>query len=248
MIIFGVNLLAVLAVMAVLALLAFFQFTVYEKGIQAGKYQQINMLMALGIILDWQENEETGAVSYKIGPQLEQQMAQFDHRVEQSKSRKAIDLKDFDVVTTERNPWDKVVSYYYWLQHHTKEINMSFDEYVRTYAGGTKHFPSDRDRYISLTDGVVANHIFDYTRLAYDFMRWSSTKFGTDDDPTPIEKLRINRQHRPYDKRDYRKFYNNPETRRLVDMSFGSEIRLFGWDFDRVNIGMIRNPQKPAFY
>jgi len=83
-IIFGVNLLAVLAVMAVLALLAFFQFTVYEKGIQAGKYQQINMLMALGIILDWQENEETGAVSYKIGPQLEQQMAQFDHRVEQS--------------------------------------------------------------------------------------------------------------------------------------------------------------------
>jgi hypothetical protein len=139
--------------------------------------------------------------------------------------RRAMDPTLFDAyrkVTVVRNPWDRVVSLYFW-HYRNRERRPSFERFVRlpTYRPGRKTY----DLY-SINGAVVADVILRYERLDDDFAAFVAT-LGIDSPPTlPHAKA----QHRPKESRNYRELYS-ADTKQVVARRYAKEIEAFGYEF-----------------
>lgn len=123
--------------------------------------------------------------------------------------------------TVERNPWDKVVSAYYW--DRKQQRSLSFREFVLSGAPLTSQF----ERYT--VDGRVAmDRILRYERL-YPELTELSERLGLPEDVgKTMQTLSAKGGYRPTP--DVQGFYDD-QTRELVEICFAREIRLLGFTF-----------------
>lgn len=124
--------------------------------------------------------------------------------------------------TIERNPWDLVVSYYYFWMRHNSE--MPFEEFVST---GVAKNASNWDFYMDgdtlLVDKVVKYEEFD-TELA-----GISRLIGYPENLYDIIKgIRAKSHLRQV--RDYHKLYND-ETRDIIARQFARQIAMFNYTY-----------------
>jgi hypothetical protein len=122
-------------------------------------------------------------------------------------------------VTVERNPWDKVVSDYYWARRHP-ENQIPFEQWVREGRWSGSHF-----NYYTIGGKVVADEVLRYESLADDLARFFE-RLGIADPPVlPHAKGGFRK------KEDYRSVHT-AYTRRRVEEEFHREIAEFHYSFD----------------
>lgn len=137
-------------------------------------------------------------------------------------SQHPIAWRDYFKFTIERNPWDKVVSSYFWHQKIKPEQfgEMDFEEYVLTCG----LLPRDWHLYSRAND-VMVDEVFKYEemdymyealnyRLGIDMSGWDTTKMKAG-----IRKVQ-----------DYREMHT-PKTIDAVANMFHHEIKLLGYEY-----------------
>ena len=127
--------------------------------------------------------------------------------------------KEYYKFCFERNPWDKVISFYYF--EHEKETRPSLSEFVLS---GKASQVSDYDLYTC--DGkVVVDHIGRYENLESE-LETISERLGLP------EKLQLPRAKGNFrkDRRHY-KFLLSDEGRKKISEDFAREISHFGYKF-----------------
>lgn len=119
----------------------------------------------------------------------------------------------------ERNPWDKVVSSYYWHQHiKPKQFgNMEFEEYVMT----CPLLPTDWDNY------QKCNMVYKYEEMEHMYMTLRY-HLGLDIDLDLMYTTRVKSQTRKVE--DYREVHT-PKTKNYVSKVFKREIERFDYEF-----------------
>lgn len=124
--------------------------------------------------------------------------------------------------TIERNPWDMVVSYYYfWMKHNCE---MPFEEFVKTgLSKNATNLPFYTDGDTVLVDKVIKYEAFE-TELAA-----LSKDIGYPENLADIIK-EIQAKSHIRKERDYRKLYTE-ETRHIVAQQFAREIALYGYEY-----------------
>ena len=134
------------------------------------------------------------------------------------------EFRDYFKFTIERNPWDKVVSSYYWHQEikPAQFANMDFETYVMT----CDLLPVD---WLNYTDRqgvrrVTAAYKYEEMDVMYedlnqrftlDIKDWGNTKLKGD-----IRK-----------ERDYRKLHTDVTIERVAQL-FANEIKSFGYKYE----------------
>lgn len=121
----------------------------------------------------------------------------------------------------ERNPWEKVVSYYNWKKHGQGKAIPGFKDYVLTKA---RRLPCDGDLYF---DGgtCLMDEVIDYKGFLDSFAALCQRLSIPYDGHMPREKTGVKQE-----KQDYRDYYD-AETREKVASLFAREIRLMGYTF-----------------
>ena len=122
----------------------------------------------------------------------------------------------------ERNPWDKVISWYYW--EHKEAPRPSLAEFIR--AGRAADLAAEGGSSLYTIDGEVAvDRIYRYEELD-QAMADLATRVGLPEVPQlPHAKSRFREDRRPY-----RELYGEEE-RDLVAKAFDSEIALLDYRF-----------------
>lgn len=166
----------------------------------------------------WQLRQLLGVRTSRLGTVYHTHMSASD-------IRRAMDPALFDAyrkVTIVRNPWDRVVSLYFWHYRNSKQ-RPSFDWFVRLprYRPARKTF----DLY-SINGAIVADVILRYEHLEDDFSEFVAT-LGFD---SPPSLPRAKGQHRPRGSRDYREIYS-ARTQQIVARRYAREIEAFGYEF-----------------
>lgn len=117
----------------------------------------------------------------------------------------------------ERNPWDKMVSWYFYWKTRFDQPAVSFQEFLQR-----RHFPRDFDKY-SIDDGIAVDFIGQYENLLDDFRRVCGHLGIPVPERLPRAKdgQRENRQGEMY----------TETTRTLVAVEFAREIQYFGYRF-----------------
>lgn len=122
----------------------------------------------------------------------------------------------------ERNPWDKVISWYYW--EHKERPRPSLESFSR--AGGAKQLAAMGGSGLYSINGAIAvDHIYKYENLDAA-MHDLADRVGLPEVPAlPHAKSRFRE-----DRRSYREFYGQAE-RELVGDIFSREIAALGYTF-----------------
>ena len=123
----------------------------------------------------------------------------------------------------ERNPWDKVVSWYYFL--HRTEPRIPFSEFVQSGQGTSVGGAHGFDMY-SQHGLIQVDHVCRYEALPAE-MEALRQRLGL---PGPLELPRVKAEYRPAAAADYRTHYGARE-RDLVAKAFAREIAWFGYEF-----------------
>ncbi|MFA9460552.1 hypothetical protein [Thiohalorhabdus methylotrophus] len=124
--------------------------------------------------------------------------------------------------TVERNPWDKVVSAYYWgLKGAENEEALSFKDYVLS----GRPLKSSFERY-TVNGRVAMDRVIRYDRL-YQELGEVSEQLGLPENVgDTMQALSAKGGYRP--KRGTDGYYD-AQTRELVEICFAREIRLLGF-------------------
>lgn len=125
--------------------------------------------------------------------------------------------------TIERNPWDRMVSRYYW-KTRTKWLKPSFSRFLRESLEGTELQREDNLEIYSLDGKVAVDHIIRYENLGAELTQLSE-RLGLGG-PLQLPHAKGGKRKRP----GYRELYNEAD-RRLVAERFGTEIELLGYRF-----------------
>jgi hypothetical protein len=125
-------------------------------------------------------------------------------------------------VAIERNPWDRELSYYYWLNRRP-ERRQPFEAFVAEH---TLKKPLNNFGIYAIGGGVVADLVLKYEELESGFTRLAE-RLGLDPIPT-LGHAKAGR--RPEETRNYRAMYT-PETRDAVAKVYRREIEAFGYEF-----------------
>lgn len=146
---------------------------------------------------------------------------------------KGIDPDDFYKITTVRNPWDTVVSWYFWDKHQAKHSNkhnqlvgftdnISFDDYVkRSFEGQMlRKFES----MIYHEDRVCIDFSIRFEHYKQDAERIFK-RFGLS-----WPEQAYNSYSRPPNT-PYRDMYKNLNTKNMVELMSKSLIELYGYKF-----------------
>lgn len=122
----------------------------------------------------------------------------------------------------ERNPWDKVASYYRWKKHGQGRAMPAFRDYV---LGKPHRLPRDGDLYFD-GSACLMDEVHDYADFHATFGRVCSTLGIPFDGNMPREKTGIARVSD-----DFRECYD-AETRARVAECFAREIEWMGYRFE----------------
>ena len=122
----------------------------------------------------------------------------------------------------ERNPWDKVVSYYLWKAHGQNRSMPSFRDYVLRKS---HRLPADAKLYCDADGASLVDTIFEFRQLN-EAIEQLNERLGIGLSKTlPREKTGI-----VPDRRHWRDYYDD-ETRGKVAELFSREIELLGYRF-----------------
>jgi len=126
--------------------------------------------------------------------------------------------------TFERNPFDKMVSWY-WDKRWRKKTNESFKEFCISCSKEPESFPKGYELYTE-NDNVVVDFIGKYEKLNEDFS-FVCNKLGI-----PIKGLfPCLRSHYRQDPSHYSKYYDS-ETKKIIENHFSREIKMFDYFFE----------------
>lgn len=121
----------------------------------------------------------------------------------------------------ERNPWDKVVSYYLWKVYGQQRKMLPFEQWI---ARKTHRLPTDADLYFE-GDTCLMDKVYEFKQLD-DMIADLKTHTGIDiPTPLPREKTDIKTDRQPYQS------YYNDDTRERIAELFAREIALMGYEF-----------------
>lgn len=129
--------------------------------------------------------------------------------------------------TFERNPWDKVVSYYHWVQALGHRF-ASFADFIAQCVRQERfplQLPSSRTLY-QLDGKRAVDRIGTYETLDRDLAEICAKLGLPFDGWMPHAKGGLRPKGRPYVE------YYTPETRAMVALTFAQEIRELGYRFD----------------
>ena len=126
----------------------------------------------------------------------------------------------------ERNPWEKVVSYYNWKKHGQGRSIPPFEEYVLQK---THRLPQDAKLYFD-DDVSMMDDVFDYNNFIETFTEVCTRLNIPFDGKMPREKTGINKNPT-----EYREYYTD-ETRACIEYVFNREIKLMRYQFESTAI------------
>lgn len=121
----------------------------------------------------------------------------------------------------ERNPWDRVISAYYW-QNKRKDARPSMDEFLESE--GIRKLKKSGIGVYTIDGQVVVDKICRFEEMAEE-LEAVRTRLGM---PGPIEPPRAKSQYRS-DKRPYREVLTQAQRDKIADM-FAEEIALMGYE------------------
>jgi len=124
----------------------------------------------------------------------------------------------------ERNPFDKIVSYYWWrIDRGT--YNGTFRDFCLDFSRGNTEFPKSHELYTM--DGKIAvDFVGKYESLESDF------DFICQKLKLPIfEKLTQEKSHYRKSKLHYSSYYD-AETKKIVENRYSNEIKWFNYQFE----------------
>lgn len=122
----------------------------------------------------------------------------------------------------ERNPWDKLVSYYLWKRDGQSRPMPSFKSWVM---GKPHRLPVDADLYMS-GDQLMVDRVFEYRDLASALRELGSRTGVPVPAVLPAEKTGIATDRKPWPT------YYDDESRARVEALFRREIALMSYRFD----------------
>lgn len=126
----------------------------------------------------------------------------------------------------ERNPWDKVVSYYNWKKNGQKRKMLSFDEYV---LNKTHRLPADSKLYCD-DQGFILDDIFDYSNFIGSFNDVCKRLKIPFSGKMPQEKVGFNKKSA-----DFTAYYDE-RTKEKISQVFNREIKLMQYTFNDLNL------------
>lgn len=122
----------------------------------------------------------------------------------------------------ERNPWDKMVSHYYWeLSKGSFKARGGFKSFILRFADRY----SDWNKYAD-TNCIKVDKVFKYETLDIDL--YKTTQIPYNRELTTVFVKNNTRKQKPG--KDYRSYYETV-TRRKVKEVFRNEINLLGYKF-----------------
>ena len=120
--------------------------------------------------------------------------------------------------TIERNPWDKVISYYYY-RFANKSFHVTFQKFMNDWNWDICYnWPLYTEN-----DEIKVDYIMKFENIKEE-MEFISEKIGKN-----IELLNENR-FRPKEEKDYRQFYNQ-KNKKKIEKVFKKEIDYFNYKF-----------------
>ena len=131
--------------------------------------------------------------------------------------------KEYFKFTIERNPFDKLVSYYFMKKSDEKHsCGNSFKEFVLNCKNEVRNFPKGANIY-SLKGEIALDYIGHFETLEKD-LDFICKKLG-------LPNLNLGRKKSGFrPDRDYRKYYDE-ETKEIVSKHYAKEIEAFGYKF-----------------
>ncbi len=121
----------------------------------------------------------------------------------------------------ERNPWDKVVSYYLWKKYGQKRRMPDFKTYIMQKS---HRLPQDAQLYID-EGNVIVDRIYNFHKLAIDFSELCLQLKLPADTPLSNEKTGIKIDRSPY------MDYFDEESKQKVASIYSREIDLLKFSF-----------------
>lgn len=137
--------------------------------------------------------------------------------------------------TIERNPWDKMVSMYWWRRHQYN-LEHDFEEFCHRAADGHDEIytvPSDFQKY-SVNGQIVIDHVVRYENLS-DEITGLWKKLGLPKVTTFPREKSVHRK----DKRHYSEYYD-VGLYRFVNEHFKNEIKALDYRYEVINVGIDR--------
>jgi len=128
---------------------------------------------------------------------------------------------NYDIITIERNPYDKVVSSYYWHQHIKPHMfgEMSFGEYMKS----CNLLPQDWELYQPINNVKV----FKYEKMG-DLYTWLKKMRGLHISLDKVGQTKLKSGIRKV--KDYKELHNDT-TKKIVSQLFADEIKEFRYEF-----------------
>jgi hypothetical protein len=121
----------------------------------------------------------------------------------------------------ERNPWDKVVSYYLWKKHGQGRAMLPFADYLERKA---HRLPMDSALYCD-DKGLLVDRVFEFRELPAALAELRE-RLGLElPEPLPLEKTGVAVERKPYSE------YYDEGSRARVATLFAREIELMGYRF-----------------
>ena len=125
--------------------------------------------------------------------------------------------------TVERNPWDQMVSRYYW-KNRTKWLMPSFSRFLRTELEHRDRGKGSNFDVYAIDGAPAVDHVMRYEQLS-DEMRILAGRIGLGDN-LRMPNAKGGKRRRP----GYRELYNAKD-RAFVAQHFAREIELMGYEF-----------------
>ena len=122
----------------------------------------------------------------------------------------------------ERNPWDKVVSYYLWKRHGQGRTVPSFREYVLLKS---HRLPLDANLYFDDND-LLVDHVYEFKGFEHSLHQICKQLDMPFSGEVPREKYGIKSDRKPY------QYYYDEDTKAKVAEMFAREISTFKYSFD----------------
>lgn len=129
---------------------------------------------------------------------------------------------EYTKVSVERNPWDTVVSLYYWLARTRKDM-MPFEEFV--HSPRVDHLATKNSRIYRMQGENVVQHMLRTETLDADLRELWTTLDLPDEPVLPHAKGHV----RPRES-SYREMYDERGRDRVAE-AFADSIRDFGYEF-----------------